>query len=192
MYDKVLSLAAAQEQSDSTVNLVPVEIPPAVQSDIILARSRALWEWVHNELDKTIEGCSRENARRAYQLLDNLAILFRERLHRHKSEPRANSFTISRQKDAAMSDLATILDILIAAQLLYVRSGAAKDKGRRENYYVPNRMLWPDRGLDPHGQHARVSIPAGELWAAADANRPLPFSAEDEKDSSQARLFDEA
>jgi hypothetical protein len=194
MYDKVLSLSATQHEheSGSAGNASPTEIPSGVQSEIILARSRALWDWVRNELDKTIEGCSRDNARRAYQLLDNLAILFRERLLKHKSEPRANSFTISRQSDPAMQELTQVLDILISAQLLYVRSGVAKEKGKRESYYVPNRMLWPERGLDPHGQHARVSIPAGDLWAAADKNRPLPFGNEDDSETSQPRLFDEA
>jgi hypothetical protein len=61
-----------------------------------------------------------------------------------------------------------------------------------QNYYVPNRMLWPERGLDPHGQHARVSMPAADLWAAADKNRPIPFSDENEKETSQPRLFNEA
>jgi hypothetical protein len=191
MYDKVLSLSSVKEERGEGAATLPSEIPSAVQSEIILARSRQLWDWVRNELDKSIEGCSRDNARRAYQLLDNLAILFRERLLKHKSEPRANSFTISRQNDAGMQELESVLDILVAAQLLYVRSGAAKEKGKRESYYVPNRMLWPDRGLDPHGQHARVSIPAGELWAAADKNRPIPFDDDDEKDSPQPRLFHE-
>lgn len=191
MYDKVLSLSSVKEERGEGAATLPSEIPPAVQSENILARSRQLWDWVRNELDKSIEGCSRDNARRAYQLLDNLAILFRERLLKHKSEPRANSFTISRQNDAGMQELETVLDILVAAQLLYVRSGAAKEKGKRESYYVPNRMLWPDRGLDPHGQHARVSIPAGELWAAADKNRPIPFEDDDDKGSLQPRLFHE-
>jgi len=196
MYDKVLSLSAIESDSvpgvdPTAASAPPSEIPPNIQSEIILARSRSLWDWVRNELDKSLEGCSRENARRAYQLLDNLAVLFRERLLKHKSEPRANSFTISQQSESVMVNLNQVLDTLVAAQLIYVRSGAAKDKGKRENYYVPNRMLWPDRGLDPHGQHARVSIRAPDLWAAAENNRPLPFSDDDEAASKQPRLFDE-
>jgi hypothetical protein len=91
-----------------------------------------------------------------------------------------------------MRDLEEILAILTRAQLLYVRSGAAKDKGKRENYFVPHRLLWPDRGLDPHGQHARVSIPAGDLWSAADRNRPIPFTDEDDRQLPGERLFDDA
>jgi len=195
MYDKVLSLstidaAPGAEQADGD-RLPPTVIPPSIQSEIILARSRSLWDWVRNELDKSLEGCSRDNARRAYQLLDNLAVLFRERLLKHKSEPRANSFTISQQSDPVIEELNQVIDTLVSAQLLYVRSGAAKDKGKRENYYVPNRMLWPDRGLDPHGQHARVSLRASDLWAAAEHNRPFPFKDDDDATSKQQRLFDE-
>lgn len=194
MYDKVLSMSAVASErqgEEAAVLPPPSSIPPNVQSEIILDRSQRLWDWVRNELDKTIEGCSGESARRAYQLLDNLAILFRERLLKHKSEPRANSFTISGRGDPAMKALSELLDILATAQLIYVRSGAAKDKGKRESYYVPNRLLWPDRGLDPHGQHARVSIPAAELWAAADANQPIPFDDDDGPDAKQPRLFHE-
>ncbi|MEQ8790073.1 MAG: hypothetical protein RIC55_27500 [Pirellulaceae bacterium] len=195
MFDKVISHSAIDPEpgthEEPTGTSLPNEIPPNIQSEVILARSRSLWDWVRNELDKSLEGCSRENARRAYQLLDNLAVLFRERLLKHKSEPRANSFTISQQSDSVMANLNQVIDTLVAAQLLYVRSGAAKDKGKRENYYVPNRMLWPDRGLDPHGQHARVSIRAPDLWAAAEQNRPIPFKDDDEAASKQPRLFDE-
>ena len=127
----------------------------------------------------------------AYQLLDNLAVHFRERLLNHKSEPRANSFTISGRTPELMDKLDRIFSILRQAQLLYVRSGAAKDKGKREWYYVPNRMLWPERGLDPHGQHARVSLSAAELWAAADENRPIPVRDDSpEPQPEQRGLFD--
>jgi hypothetical protein len=191
MYEQVQSLAVEHETGDgSSVPELPTEIPPSVQSTIIIDRSRALWDFLRNELDNTIEGCSRDNARRAYQLLDNLAILFRNRLLKHKSEPRATSFSISRQDDSSMGALEQVLDILISAQLLYARSAAAKDNGTRETYYVPNRLLWPERGLDPHGQHARVSLPAGDLWAAAEKNRPFPFT-DDDKESPQQRLFDD-
>ena len=45
-----------------------------------------------------------------------------------------------------------ILNIARKATLLYTREGTgSKDYGGREYYYVPNRILWPIRGLDPHG-----------------------------------------
>jgi hypothetical protein len=196
MFDKVRSLASEdagdlddgrRDPSEAESEMI---IPPKVQSEVILDRSRRLWDWLENELDKSIENCSRDTAKRAFQLLDNLAVLFRERLLKHKSEPRATSFTISSADESVMNKLKPVLEVLVAAQLLYIRSGPAKEKGRRENYFVPNRMLWPARGLDPHGQHARVSLPAVELWQAADLNKPLPFNDSDETNSKQPRLFD--
>jgi len=187
MYDKVLSLS-----TDNAASPVVNSIPPHVQSDIIIERSRVLWDWLRNELDQNIEDCSREDGVRAYQLLDNLAVHFRERLLNHKSEPRANSFTISSRNRDLMDKLERLFRILQQAQLLYIRSGAAKDKGKRESYYVPNRMLWPERGLDPHGQHARVSLTAAELWAAADENRSIPLREESPTPRAEQKgFFDE-
>jgi hypothetical protein len=186
MYEKMLSLAAEGSATEPIT-----AIPPQVQSDRIVDRSRELWDWLRHELDQNIEECSREDAVRAYHLLDNLAVHFRERLLNHKSEPRANSFTISGRKRNFMEKLEPILRILQQAQLVYIRSGPAKEKGRREWYYVPNRMLWPERGLDPHGQHARVSLSAADLWAAADENRPIPLREDATELSDQQReLFD--
>ena len=196
MFDKVRSIASedaghVEANSDALAEAgSQMVIPPKVQSEVILDRSRRLWDWLEKELDKSIENCSRDTARRAFQLLDNLAVLFRERLLKHKSEPRATSFTISSADEFVMAKLLPVLEVLVAAQLLCVRSGPAKEKGRRESYFVPNRMLWPARGLDPHGQHARVSLPAAELWNAADLNKAIPFSDSDEASSKQQRLFD--
>jgi hypothetical protein len=171
MFDKMRSLANEQG------NLSQIsQITPAVQAEIILEQSKRLWDWLREGLDQSVEGCSRDDAVYAYRLLDNLAVHFRERLLRHKSEPTANSFTISGSDSIAREKVEHIIDILRKAQIVYARSGAAKDKGKREMYYVPNRMLWPDRGLDPHGQHARVSLNVGELWLAASENRAIAYS----------------
>jgi hypothetical protein len=176
MYEKMLSLSS----EDKTPCDLTKQIPPHVQAECILDRSRILWDWLRDEIDLSIEGCSRNDRKHAYQLMDNLGTHFRERLLRHKSEPRANSFTVSAQDEALMPKLEHLFDILREAQLLYIRSGSAKDRGRREKYYVPNRMLWPERGLDPHGQHARVSLSAKVLWLAATKNTPIPLTASSE------------
>ena len=170
MYDKVLSESSSRPQQAAKITY----IPPNMQTEVILKESEKRWDWLREGIDQNIAGCSRQDAQRCYRMLDQLAILFRDRLLNHKSEPRANSFTISGQEEELMEELNHLFDILREAQLMYMRSGSAKEKGRREWYYVPNRLLWPDRGLDPHGQHARVSIRAADLWAAADKNKPLP------------------
>lgn len=180
MYDKMVSLASEATDVKALVH----SIPPGVQNETILARSTALWDWLKNELDSNIEGCSREDAVHCYQLFDQLALHFRERLLNHQSEPRANSFTVSGQSPELKEKLGHLFSILREAQLLYIRIGVAKDKGKREPYYVPNRMLWPERGLDPHGQHARVSLSAAELWAAAKDNKPIRTSIDFEEDTN--------
>jgi len=139
-----------------------------IQTEIILERSNQAWARLRERLANEIEGCTREDGKRAYRLIDGLASHFRDRLLGDGSEPSALSFTISNQGSDAAEKLMPIIDILRAAQMLYVRMGTAKDGGRREPYYIPNRILWPSRGLDPHGQHARVSLTSDSLWHAAE------------------------
>lgn len=166
MFDSVVSEATEMkgEQGSEIISC----IPPTIQTKVILERSRRTWDWVRNSIANDIEDCSMEDGLRAFQLLDALAVHFRYRLLNFLAEPRALSFTISKREQGIMDELNHLIEILQKAQLLYVRSGPAKSEGRRETYYVPNRILWPDRGLDPHGQHARVSIPADVLWKAAE------------------------
>lgn len=160
-------------------------IPPRIQTEVILERSKRNWEWLKNNIAQDIEGCTSENGKRAYSLLNALAKHFRQRLLHHPSEPCALSFTISGQSEDMMNDLMPIIDILRKAQLMYIRSGPAKDEGQRETYYVPNKILWPIRGLDPYGQHARVSIPASALLNATKQGRLHP----DIEHDKQARLW---
>jgi len=110
-------------------------------------------------------------------LFENLAILFKKRLNSDISEPRAIAFSISSYTDNYKEKLAPLLRISQESQILYSRIGPSKDDGKREIYYVPNRMLWPIYGLDPVGQHARVSLKASDIWAAANG-KPFPFVSE--------------
>ncbi len=178
MYDRMYSEWHSQSNKGKPIFS---EIPPTIQSQIIEVRSTKKWEWFKSELHKTIEGCSLEDAKHIYQLLDNLAILFKKRLLSKISEPRAVVFTISGYIDDLEEKLDRIIKIARKAQLIYTFTSSAKDLGRRETYYMPNRILWPIRGLDPIGQHARVSIKAEHLWNAAKNNKPIPF---DEKEES--------
>lgn len=169
MFDKAVS--EANEAGDEVDFKSISSIKPSIQTDIILRLSQRKWDWLKDEVVQDIEGCSTENGQRAHRLLDALAQHFRYRLLNHQSEPCALSFTISGQDQDVMSRLNQIIEILRKAQLLFIRSGPAKDEGQRETYYMPNKILWPIRGLDPHGQHARVSIPAGVLWEAAERGK---------------------
>ncbi len=169
MYDRAVS------ESRANAGECVTQVSPSVQSTTLQDLSQKRWTWLREGLDNTIDGCSREQAVQIYRLFDNLAILFRERLLASKSEPRAISFTISDQDSQAATELSELLKIARKAQILYTYTSSAKDLGKREVYYVPNRILWPERGLDPNGQHARVSIKASHLMDAAKHNKRIPF-----------------
>lgn len=161
-------------------------IKPSTQTEILIERSERLWERLAR-LDKIIEGCSRAQAKQIFNIFDNLAVHFKERLKSNISEPRAVIFTISGLNDDCYNQLIPLLNIARKAQYLYVRQGPAKDEGRRESYYVPNRMLMPSRGLDPCGQHARVSLKANDILNAANGIK-IPFNIDD---NAQGDLLDE-
>ena len=190
MFDSVVS--EASEMKDEGGSEIISHIPSEIQTKVILERSKRTWEWVRDSIAQDIQDCSTEDGLRAFQLLDALAVYFRDRLLHHQSEPCALSFTISgrRREPGIMDKLNRLIEILRKAQLLYIRSGPAKDDGRRETYYVPNKILWPDRSLDPHGQHARASIPADILWKAAEG-RKINLKHLDHQDDKQMGLWNE-
>jgi hypothetical protein len=181
MYDSVYSSRDNKEKE------LPITVvPPDVQARVLKEQSEGLWKWVESSLSSSIDNCPLEEAKRIFSLLDNLGRLFRARLLTAKSEPRAVAFSISAMTDEFEEPIMTLLHIARRAQLIYFRMGPAKDGGRRETFYVPNRMLWPIRGLDVVGQHARVSLKAKDVWAAANGQ---PFPTSDETGSAQTELF---
>lgn len=168
-------------------------IPSSTQTKIILDRSKNMWRRLQMGLHKEVEGCTLKQSEEVYNLFDNLMLLFDQRLFKHKSEPRAISFTIS-EKNAAQEEfeyVTNLLRIAQRAQFLYTRLSTAKDDGKQELYYVPNRMLFPSRGLDPHGQFARVSLKASDLFRAAVRNQQFPFVENNISELIQGGLFDE-
>lgn len=178
--------AAKWELGEDGKRRRPVRVIPAgIQATKIKERSDVAWKRVAG-LANSIDGCSREEGVRVANLFEQLARLFLKRLASHASEPSATSFSISARNEEDMRILRPLLAIAQKAQVLYVRMGAAKARGQREKYYVPNRMLWPSRGLDPYGQHARVSIKAVHLVGATEG-RAIPF--DDSVDETQRRLF---
>ncbi len=190
MYDQAVSQkrGPSEKRADGEESIV-TEVPPTIQSAVLLEISQKRWKVLKEGLDNTIDGCSRKQATQLFRLFDHLAMLFRARLHASKSEPRAISFTISEPSSTDCNALMELLNIARKAQMLYTYTSSAKDYGKRETYYVPNRILWPQRGLDPHGQHARVSIRAKYLMAAAKENKRIPFK--DESEPGLGGLFDE-
>jgi len=191
MYDAVQSRHSEEKSGQDGVNF----IPPEDQTDIIMKLSERAWSRLKDGLDRSIDGCSSKQAKQIATLYEKLAAYFRHRLLNHESEPQANSFSISGLADENTSELMPLLEIAMKAQMLYERIGPAKDRGLREKYYVPNRMLWPAIGLDLHGQHARASLKAKDLLAAADG-RDIPVKTEPkdvktEPKENQMEMFNE-
>ena len=168
--------AAISEMPDGERDGMGVpSVPPSIQARTIIDRSEAAWERL-GTLDQTIDGCSHRQCVRVRRMFEELAVYFRKRLDHHQSEPSATSFSLSARDEEVMDRLDPLLAVAQRAQLLYVRGGPAKTMGRRERYYVPNRILWPSRGMDPHGQHARASIKAVDLLNASEG-KAIPFDA---------------
>ena len=188
MYDKALSL-----RRNEVDGLAPLDcVSPTVQNQVIMEQSVGAWERIRNGLDRVVVDCSEEDAAKIQRLFEALSQLFRTRLEGGGSEPRATSFSISEREDErSMHEVTRLLNIARKATLLYTREGAAKDHGSRELYYVPNRILWPVRGLDPEGQHARVQLRASRLLATARGEGDLKGAeARSTAESAQGELFD--
>jgi len=166
------------------------EINYTIQNQIIMEKSRELWKDIEDGLDRNVENCSSEQAKQIQQLFNNLMILFRNRLKSHKSEPRAITFTVSQKTthEQIYNQVKNLLDIARKSQILYTRTSRSKDDGKLETYYIPNRLLFPSLGLDPEGQHARVSLKATDLWNAAEKNMQIPYN-QDNANFKQINLF---
>ena len=181
---------------DNVINNSPDNInsiPPSVQNDVITSRSQRLWDDLKDGLDTRIPNCSADQANQIYSLFDKLMILFSQRLKADIAEPRAVVFSISASEDVEtkqMEELGALLEISMKAQYMYMRRRSGKEKGTQVTLYVPNRMLFPARGLDVHGQFSHVSIKAGDLCNAAFRNKNIP-SFVNESNVKQLELFDQ-
>ena len=182
MYDSVMNT------NKSVIN----SIDPQIQTNIIVERSQRLWDTLEGGLDKVINDCSVDDAKHISNLFKNLMALFAQRLKLEISEPRAIVFSIS-QIDSfpiCYDQLINLLTIAQRAQYLYTRMGVAKEKGKQDIYYVPNRMLFPCLGLDPHGQYARVSLKAADLYNAAFNNKQIPMDSVEQKNEALELFID--
>lgn len=177
MYDAALSKDPGQSIQS---------IPADVQSDTIKKESDKLWLQV-KELHRTVTDCTEGDSKAIYNFLDNLGSYFLDRLMKHKSEPRILTFVISGRNEVEMDILEPLFKICRSAGLIYVRRGVSRDKGKREEFYTPNRMLWPSKGLDPIGQHGRASIPAADLIAAT-RGKSIPLNIRNKLEVTQPEL----
>ncbi len=178
MYDDALSKSSGK---------IIQSISPSIQAEVIMKESEKLWSRVRDGLDRELDDCSKEQAQQIFNLVSALGDYFRDRLFNHASEPRIITFTISERTPECDKRLLPILGLMRKAQVMYRRSGPSKDGGRQEDYYTLNRLFWPARGLDPHGQHGRASIRSSALVASMLTGK-FPSLAESDM---QRGLFDE-
>lgn len=177
MYDSALS-EAKRHDDESVISSIPAKI----QTEIILDQSQKKWQWLREGLDKVDANCTHEQAKQIYALIDNICLLFRKRLLEDISEPRAVMFSISDKRNDCYDYVIHLINIARRSQYIYERLGNSKDEGREESYYIVNKILLPARGLDPVGQHARVSITSQRLYDAAVFNKPIPMAIKDFQD----------
>lgn len=174
------------EKESARLHTKPNSIPPHVQAETLKEESDSLWKNIRDGFENKIEGCTKHDSNLIKNFFTALGDLFRRRLLSRCSEPRILSFMISEQNNPAYEEVRHLVGLCRKAQLLYERFGPSKDDGRRETFYATNRLLWISRGLDPEGQHGRLSLRSSEILRAA---RTGSFETPSD-DQSQNTLFE--
>jgi hypothetical protein len=185
MFDKEYS---AQVNNTKGKDISIKSIKPSHQDEVIKEKSKELWSRIENDLFNNIDNCSTKQAKEIKSLFDQISLLFKERLMADLSEPRAITFSISARNELSetqSTELNEWLRISKEAMILYDRKASAKEFGEKVTVYIPNRLLFPDRGLDVIGQHSRVSIKAKEIYEAATKGKKI-----NAKEIVQQTLFD--
>lgn len=180
MFDKIVN--------DKEVDISNIKnITSSIQNSVIRQRSADLWNILRSGLDKIIPNCSKTQSDDIFKMFEKIVSLFKKRLMSDISEPRAIVFALTGEKEYAeeYAHIKSLIDISVKAQLLYFRVSSGKQLGSKIVYYVPNRILLPDRGLDVKGQASNVSIRVEDLYKAIKYNQELPFF-KDEQNQKQS------
>ncbi|KQO20832.1 hypothetical protein ASF10_14685 [Flavobacterium sp. Leaf82] len=165
-------------------------IRSSTQADIIKKTSEGFWQKLKS-IDSEIDNCSTELANAINNLFDNLISYLKKRLKDETiSEPRALNFVITNSNEELDEEVKRILEVCLRSTLLYRRLANNKSTGNKQYLYVPNRLLLPTHGLDPHGQYSYFSITASDFLAAAYKNKPIPFFNEDPNESPDQLILD--
>lgn len=190
MYESALSEQRNKKKGeDPIIN----SISPAIQNDTICKRSENFWTQLKQGLENIVPNCTQQESQQIYNLLEQLIILFSKRLKAPISEPRAIVFSISQQDKYPKEKevILKLIDIARRAQYIYTRIGNAKDLGKSDTLYVPNRIIFPNFGLDPDGQFARVSLKVTDLYNAALYKKEIPFGdTNSDTEGTQLTLFE--
>lgn len=180
MYEKQLSMSS---------NVKVDSISTTVQRDIILNRSEAFWEKI-KIIDAEIENCTEELCTAINNFFNQLMIFLKKRLKDSEiSEPRALNFIVSSPKDIYKKEVDVIINACLKSTLLYKRMVSHKSTGEQLPLFVPNRLMLPAHGLDPHGQYSHFPITYKAFYEAAYKNKEIPFFAEDNNTDQLEIIF---
>jgi len=178
-----------KEISNSTTGDIKI-IKSSTQADILKRTSEDFW-YKLKSIDSEIDNCSTELANAINNLFDNLIVYLKKRLKDENiSEPRALNFVITNSNEELDKELKVLLDVCLRSTLLYRRLATNKTTGSKQYLYVPNRLLLPTHGLDPHGQYSYFSISAINFLDAAFKNKSIPFFNEDSNDLSDQLMLE--
>ncbi|WP_298527534.1 hypothetical protein [uncultured Christiangramia sp.] len=177
-----------EKQYSSNNEKKVTEITPSIQRDIILNRSEAFWEKIRG-IDSEIEDCTVELSDAINNFFNQLMIFLKKRLKDETiSEPRALNFILSQESEVYKEQVDKIINSCLKSTLLYKRMVGHKSTGEQLALFVPNRLMLPSHGLDPHGQYSHFPITYKAFAEAAYLNKEIPFFA-DTKSDEQLEIF---
>lgn len=180
MYEKELS---QHEQCEKILS-----IHPNTQKEIIKTKCDEFWEKIRN-IDSELDNCTKDLGKQINNFYNHLVEYLKKRLKDEKiSEPRALNFIISEIEPKMEDKIYEIIDASLKSTLLYERSISHKATGKKLPLYVPNRMMLPSHGLDPHGQYSHFAIKGKDFLEAAINNKSLPFFAEEIENDDQLKM----
>lgn len=138
---------------------IPPHIRTTTQHEAILDLSRKKWMDLQN-IDRKITDCSREDAEKLYLFFENFGNLLLDKiLEPSSTEKKILSFSISnsRSMKTKIKEFERLFNIAKQDGYIYTRLGRDKSGGRTI-WYTPNRLLWPNLGLDPLGENGHFSL----------------------------------
>lgn len=182
MYEKQLA-------NNKNKNEIVLTIPPSVQKEIIIKRSESFWERIRN-IDSEIDNCTKEVALQINNFFNQLMIYLKKRLKDDKiSEPRAINFIITQySSEEEKTKINELINASLRSTLLYQRLVSHKATGEKIPLFIPNRLMLPVHGLDPHGQYSHFPISAKSFLNAAENNIEIPLFTENKIDDKQLEI----
>ncbi len=151
------------EHFDRKTKSNPPHIRTVTQYEAILDLSKKKWMDLKT-IDRRVTHCSKDDAEKLYLFFENFGNMLKEKiLDPSSTEKKILSFFITNtinKKD--INEIERLFSIAKQDGYIYTRLGPDKEGGKTV-WYTPNRLLWPDLGLDPLGENGRFSLGVSTL-----------------------------